>query len=66
MLSSGLGTATGMFKLKKDLRAMLQSEDFCTAVTKRRGSMANMTKPVGQLVDEAIEMGAKIVSMDLN
>jgi len=55
-----------MFKLKKDLRAMLQSEDFCTAVTKRRGSMANMTKPVGQLVDEAIEMGAKIVSMDLN
>lgn len=63
VLSSGLGTAVGMFKLKEDLKAMLQSEDFLTDVAKRQGSVANMKKPATYLVDEAIAMGAKIVSV---
>lgn len=66
VLSSGLGTATGMCKLKEDLRDMLQSEDFLTDVAKRQGSVANMEKPDTHLVDEAIKMGAKIVSVEVN
>jgi len=63
-LGSGLGTATGMFKLKADLRAMLQSEDFLIDVAKRRGSASNMDKPATHLVDAAMEMGARIISVD--
>ena len=63
-LGSGLGTASGMFKLREDLRAMLQSEDFITDVAKRQGAVANMEKPATHLVDAAIRMGAKIVSVD--
>ena len=66
VLSSGLGTTTGMFKVKQDLQAMLQSEDFLTAVTNRQGSLANMKKPGSHLVDEAIKMGAKIISVEVN
>ncbi|MCX6658787.1 MAG: hypothetical protein NTX81_00190 [Candidatus Bathyarchaeota archaeon] len=56
-LGSGLGAARGIFKLRKDLLAMLQSEDFLTDVAKRRGAAANMGKPDTRLVDAAIEMG---------
>jgi hypothetical protein len=66
VLSSGLGMATGMFKLKEDLRAMLQSEDFFTAVAKRQGSVSNMKKPSSDLVDEAVKMGAEIISVNLD
>jgi hypothetical protein len=66
VLSSGLGTTTGMFKLKEDLKTMLQSEDFISAVAKRQGSVANMRKPATHLVDEALKMGAKIVAVDLD
>jgi hypothetical protein len=65
VLSSGLGTPSGMFKLKQDLQGMLESEDFRTAVAKRQGSVANMRKPATHLVDEAIKMGAKIVSVEV-
>ena len=64
-LGSGLGTATGMFKLTEDLRRMLKSEDFLTDVAKRQGAVANMEKPATHLVDAAIKMGAKIISIDL-
>jgi hypothetical protein len=64
VLSSGLGTRTGMFKLKEDLEAMLRSDDFLSAVAKRQGSVANMEKPATYLVDRAIKMGARIVSVD--
>jgi len=64
VLSSRLGTATGMFKLEKDLEAMLKSETFLIDVAKRQGSAANMEKPATHLVDAAIKMGAKIVSVD--
>ncbi len=64
-LGSGIGTAAGIFKLKEDLRTMLQSEEFLTDVAKRQGSVANMEKPAAHLVDGAIGMGAKIVSVDL-
>lgn len=63
---SGLGTATGIFKLKEDLWAMLLSEDFFTNVMKRQGSVANMEKPATHLVDAVIRMGAQIVSVDLD
>ena len=63
VVSSGLGTATGMFTLKEDLKAMLQSEDFLTDVAKRKGLVANMDKPATHLVDAAVKMGAKIVSV---
>jgi len=66
VLSSGLGTATGMFKLEKDLEAMLKSEAFLVDVAKRQGSVANMEKPATHLVDEAIKMGAKIVSVEVS
>lgn len=66
VLGSGLGTATGMFKVKEDLHAMLQSGDFLTDVAKRQGSVCNMTKPAIHLVDEAIKMGAEIVSVEVN
>ena len=66
VLSSGVGTATDMFKLKEDLQAMLRSGDFLTAVAKRQGSVANMKKPGSHLIDEAMKMGTKIVSVDLN
>jgi len=65
-LGSGLGTASGMFKLREDLRAMLQSEDFIADVAKRQGSVANMEKPATHLVDAALRMGAKIVSVDID
>ena len=65
VLGSGLGTATGIFKLKEDLRIMLLSEDFLTDVAKRRGSVANMGKPATNLVDAAIRMGAQIISVNL-
>ena len=65
VLGSRLGTATGMFKLKQDLQDMLQSEDFLTAVAKRQGLVANLGKPGIHLVDEALRMGAQIVSVDL-
>jgi len=64
VLGSGLGTATGMFKLKEDLQAMLESGDFLKDVAKRKGSAANMEKPATHLVDAAIKVGAKIVSVD--
>ncbi len=63
VLSSGLGTATGMFKLEKDLQAMLKSEDFIADVEKRQGAVANMGKPATHLVDAAIRMGAEIISV---
>jgi hypothetical protein len=63
-LGSGLGTATGMFKLKEDLRAILQSEDFVNDVKKRLGSVSNMKKPDTRLVDAAVEMGARITSVE--
>jgi len=66
VLGSGLGTATGMFKLEKDLQAMLKSEAFLIDVAKRKGAVANMEKPATHLVDEAMKMGAEIVSVDLN
>lgn len=66
VLSSGLGTATGMFKLKEDLKAMVQSEDFLTDVAKRQGAVANMEKAATHLVDAAIKMGAKIVSVEVS
>lgn len=65
-LGAGLGTATGMFKIKEDLQAMLKSEDFLTDVAKRQGSMSNMEKPAIHLVDAAIKMGAKIVSVEVS
>jgi hypothetical protein len=65
VLSLGLGMATAMFKLKEDLKAMLQSEDFLTDVAKRQGSAANMGKSATHLVDAAIKMGAEIVSVDM-
>jgi len=66
VLSSGLGTDTGMFKLKEDLQAMVQSEDFLTDLAKRQGAVANMEKPANHLVDAAIKMGAKIVSVEVS
>ena len=63
VLSSGLGMARGMFKLREDLQAMLKSEDFITDVAKRQGAVANMEKPASHLVDAAIKMGGKIVSV---
>lgn len=63
-LGSGLGTATGIFKLKQDLGAMLQSDDFLTDVMKRQGSGNNMEKQATHLVDAAIRMGAQILSVD--
>ncbi len=66
VLSSGLGTAAGMFKLKEDLQAMLQSEDFLTDVAKRQGLVSNMKKPGSHLIDAAIKMGAKIVSVEIS
>lgn len=66
VLGSGVGRGTGMFKLKEELVAMLKSEDFRTAVAKRQGSVANMMKPVSHVVDEAVKMGAKIVSVELS
>jgi len=65
VLSSGLGMAAGMFKLEKDLQAMLKSEAFLIDVAKRKGSAANMEKPATHLVDAAIKMGAKIVSVSI-
>ena len=66
VLGSGLGTDTAMFKLEKDLNGMLKSEAFIMDVEKRKGSVANMKKPATHLVDEAIKMGARIVSVDLD
>jgi hypothetical protein len=63
VLSSGLGTAAGMFKLKQDLQNMLEAEEFLVAVAKRQGAVANMEKPATHLVDAALRMGAKIVSV---
>jgi len=63
VLSSGLGTATAMFKLEKDLQAILKSKAFLIDVAKRQGSAANMEKPATHLVDAALRMGAKIVSV---
>jgi len=63
VLSSGLGTATAMFKLEKDLQAMLKSEEFRADVARRQGSVANMRKPATHLVDEALRMGTEIVSV---
>ncbi len=63
VLSSGLGTARGMFKLEKDLENMLKSEEFSADVAKRKGSVANMEKPDTHLVDVAIKMGARIISV---
>jgi len=66
VLSSGLGTASGMFKLEKDLDGILKSEAFAIDVEKRKGAMVNMTKPAAHLVDEAIKMGAKIISVKVS
>jgi len=66
VLSCGVGMATAMFKLKQDLRAMLQSEDFLSDVARRQGSAANMEKPATHLVDAAIKMGARIVSVEFS
>jgi len=63
VLSSGLGTATAMCKLEKDLQAMLKSEEFRADVARRQGSVANMRKPATHLFDEALRMGAEIVSV---
>jgi len=63
VFSSGFGVARGMLKLEKDLQGMLKSEDFLIDVEKRKGSVANMTKPDTYLVDEAIKMGARIMSV---
>lgn len=57
----GVGTATAIFKLKEDLRAILLSDEFLADVAKRRGSVGNMEKPVRDLVDAAIRIGAKSV-----
>jgi hypothetical protein len=62
--SSGLAATMGMFKLKEDFQAMLQSEEFLTAAAKRHGSVASMEKAGTHLVDEAIKMGARVVSVD--
>jgi hypothetical protein len=66
VLGSGLGTATGMFKLKQDLEAMLRSEEFLTAVGKRQGSVSNMKKSATHLVDEAMKMGGRIISVEVS
>jgi len=66
VLSSGVGTPSAMFKLKQDLRAMLLSDDFINDVAKRQGLTANMEKPATHLVDAALRMGAKIISVDFN
>jgi len=65
VLSSGLGMATGMFKLKEDLKAMLKSEAFLIDVAKRQGLVSNMEKPASHLVDEVIKMGGEIVSVSI-
>lgn len=65
VVSSGLGTNVGMFKLEKDLQSILKSEAFSADVAKRRGSAANMRKPATHLIDQAIKMGAKIVSVSI-
>jgi hypothetical protein len=66
VLTSGVGTASRMFKLKEDLLAMLQSAGSSSAARKQQGSVANMNEPATQLVDEAVKMGARIVSVELN
>lgn len=63
-LGSGLGTATGIFKLKEDLRTMILSVDFLNYVVKRQGSVANMGKPDTHLVDAAVRMGGKISGVE--
>ena len=66
MLSSGIGMATGMFKLDKDLNGMLKSEALRIDVEKRKGSVANIRKPDTHLVDEAMGLGAKITAVDFD
>jgi len=65
VLSAGHGTHIGVFKLRTDIKAMLNSEDFISDVEKRKGSLSNMVKPETHMTDKLISDGAKIESVDL-
>ena len=63
VISSGLGSHVAIFRLNEDLKGIVQCEEFAKDVEKRRGSVANMRKPVTHLVDEAVKLGGKIESI---
>jgi len=56
-------SAAAMFKLKENLRPILLSQHFPSDVARRQSLAANMEKPAARLVDAAIKMDAKIVSV---
>jgi hypothetical protein len=62
---AGIGSASGMFKFKDDLKVMIESEDFVKDVAKRLGSASNMEKPKTHLVDAILKLGAKITSVEI-
>lgn len=64
VLASGLGLPQAEFKLKQDLRDILQPEDFRKDVIARKALFGNMERPSNHLVDEAIRLGAETVKVD--
>ncbi len=64
VMAAGYGVEEALFKIRQELRDTLLSYDFLAETKKRQGSVANMEKPDTHLVDEAIKMGAQIVSVD--
>ncbi len=62
--ANAYGIHSAMFKIKKDINNILESEDFQDDVINRQAIVGNMEKPDTHLVDAAIELGAEITSVD--
>ncbi len=61
--ASAVGISEALFSFHKEIDTWLKNDLRADAVSKIAG-VSNMEKPVTHLVDEAIEMGGEIVSVD--
>ena len=60
------GIHSAMFKIKKDINDILNSENFLNDVIKRQALIGNTEKPDTHLIDEAMRLGAEIKSLDFD
>ncbi len=61
--ASAVGISEALFSFRKDIDAWLKDDLRDVAVSKI-ARVSNMEKPVTHLVDEAVRMGAEIISVN--
>ncbi len=60
------GMHSAMFKIKKDINNILESEDFQNAVIERQALIGNRYKQDTHIINEAIRLGAELIDVEFS